>query len=93
MSTGNSERLTAEAANVAIELRDALKALFRSDGVIDLTERRILKLATTVQRETDRVDESVGILLCGFRSKGVDGQTFRRKLREHDQDASGTDAA
>ncbi len=93
MSQGPSERLTAEAANIAVELRDSLRALFQGDGIVDLNERRILRLATTVQRETDRADETLSVLLCGFRRNGIDGQTFRRRLREHDQDTQPDTAA
>lgn len=89
---GNSPRLTARSADMAVELRDALRTLFRRDGVVDITERRILNLATAMQQETNRVDESLGVLLCGFRERGIDGTAFRRRLREHDHD-TGADAA
>ena len=81
-----SERLTAPAANAASVLEHELRRLFQRDGVIDMEERRALKLAVALTKETNRVDAALGVIASGLCVDGVAAPNFKRKLREFERD-------
>lgn len=77
-----TERLSAPAANAASVLERELTRTFQADGIVSFEERRLLKLARALCRETNRVDAHLSVLVAGFRIDGVCGPNFKRKLRE-----------
>lgn len=83
---GPTEPLTAPAADAAHVLESELRQLFKRDGIVDLQERRALKLARALTLETNRVDANVRVIVSGFRVDGLRSGNFRRKLREFDRD-------
>jgi hypothetical protein len=84
MQTG---RLTADLAMLAVDLYDDLHHHAHADGVLTPCEQRILRKARQVKRRADKTDAALGVLLSGFRERGIDSPQFRRRLREYDQDA------
>lgn len=83
---GLSELMSAPAADAASVLEHELTRKFQSDGIVDFDERRLLRLARALTRETNRVDANLAVLMSGFRIDGIRGRQFRRKLREFDAD-------
>ena len=81
-----TERLTAPAANAASVLEHEMRRLFSRDGVLDLDERRALKLSHALTRETNDLDAQVGVIVSGLHVRGLRSPQFARRLREYRRD-------
>jgi hypothetical protein len=78
--------LTAPAADAASVLEHELRRLFQGTEITELDRRRVLKLAKAVTTETNCVDAELGVLLSGFRVRGLRSPHYKRKAREFYRD-------
>lgn len=81
-----TERLTAPAADAASVLEHELRRMFRADGIVSVEEARALRLARALTQETNRIDDTIGVIVSAFRVDGLSGPTFQRRLREFHRD-------
>ena len=82
----STERMTAPTADAASVLFHELRRRFNKDGVIDLEEKRLLRLSAEVSRSANEADEQLGVLLSGFRVDGIRSRQFKRRVREFERD-------
>jgi hypothetical protein len=88
VSRGNSPRITAGVAELALATADDFEHYLRSADVVDMEGLRIARQLRELAAKADIADYTLGVLLSGMRESGVMGERFWRMmqdLRRHQQ--------
>jgi hypothetical protein len=85
---GNSPRITAGVAELALTTADDFEHYLRTANVVDMEGLRIAQQLRELAAKADIADYTLGVMLSGLREHGAMGERFWRMmqdLRRHQQ--------
>jgi hypothetical protein len=88
VSRGNSPRITAGVAELALTTADDFEHYLRTAHVVDMEMLRLGKELRLLAELSDVADYTLGVMLSGLRENGAMGERFWRMmtdLRRHQQ--------